>query len=62
MVLLFSLFFGPQISLYVGLGVGYLSAFGYLKWFELGAARATVYESKFLFRKLNGKPCKSPTF
>ena len=58
LLLLFSLFFGLQISLFVGLLVGYAQVFGYLNRITLGAAKATIYEGKWPFKKYVDKPCK----
>jgi len=49
---MFSLFFGPQLSLFIGLGVGYLMAWGLFNRVELGAARATLFEGKPFMARL----------
>lgn len=56
LILIFSLFFGPQISLFIGLGVGYLQVFGYTKRIELGVEKATRYETKWPFKNYKNKP------
>ena len=49
---LFSLFFGPQFSLFAGLGVGYLWVFGKLKWLDTNAADLRAWESRWPFKNL----------
>lgn len=44
LILIFSLFFGPQMSLFAGLGVGYLYVFGCLKWTESSAPSLLSWE------------------
>ena len=51
LVVLFSLFFGLQVSLFVGLAVGYVSVWGGLARIELGASRATLWENKNPFKR-----------
>lgn len=46
---LFSIFFGPQIALFFGLGVGYLQVWEYLERIEISITRATAWEDKFPF-------------
>jgi len=53
LLLLFSLFFGIQLSFFVGLGVGYMHHFGLLNWADLGAAKATVWEERVPFRSVS---------
>lgn len=56
LIALFTIFFGPQLSLFVGLAVGYMQVYGLFKRIELGAATATRYESSFLFKRFNTTP------
>ena len=46
LVLIFSLFFGPELSLFSGMVVGYLHVWGLFKRVELGATKATEWENK----------------
>ena len=51
LIVLFTLFAGPIICMYVGLGVGYLYHFGYFKRIEIEITTATRWETKFPFKK-----------
>lgn len=54
-LLLFSIFFGPQISLFFGLAVGYLHVWEYLEKIEISITRATAWENKFPFSRYKEK-------
>lgn len=56
LLLIFSLFFGLQISLFVGLLIGYAQVFSYLDRITLGVAKAVAYESKWPFKNYKEKP------
>jgi len=49
LLLIFSLFFGPQFALVSGLGVGYLWVFGYLKCLETSTVAAREWEGRWPF-------------
>jgi len=51
LVALFSVFFGPQLSLFAGLAVGYLYVFGFLKWMESSAPSLRSWENSWPFKK-----------
>jgi hypothetical protein len=46
LLLLFCLFAGPQLSMFAGLGVGYLFHYGYFKRIEIDPTTATRWEQK----------------
>lgn len=52
-LMLFSIFFGPQVALFIGLAVGYLQAFEYLDRIEISITRATAWERRFPFSYFN---------
>lgn len=47
----FTLFFGFELSFFVGFGVGYLYHYGMFTRLELGATTATKLENKFPFKQ-----------
>ena len=52
LLLIFTVFFGPQFSLFAGIGVGYLWVFGCLKWMETSAPDVRAWESRWPFKNL----------
>jgi hypothetical protein len=56
LIAFFSIFFGFQLDLFVGLGVGYLKSYGYLGIFEMSSAKAKIWEGRFPFNKQAQKP------
>ena len=50
LILIFCLFFGFDLSLFAGLAVGYIHAFGYLTRFEMSIPKAAEWEAKFPFK------------
>jgi hypothetical protein len=46
------------MELFVGLAVGYLNIYGYLKRFEISSAKAKQWEAKFPFKRFAGKEGK----
>jgi hypothetical protein len=53
---MFSLFFGPQVDLFIGVAVGYLYVYGMLKFLEIGSAKAKLLENKFPFANFSSRP------
>jgi uncharacterized membrane protein len=53
LILMFSIFFGPQIDLFIGLAVGYLHIYGFLTRFQISTARAKAWESRFPFKSFS---------
>ena len=49
---IFTLFFGPQFSLIVGCGVGYLYVFGYVKFLETSAVSLKSWEESWPFKSM----------
>jgi hypothetical protein len=47
---LFTIFFGPQLSFFAGLGVGYLWVFGYVKFLETSAVSLKAWEERWPFK------------
>lgn len=47
---LFTVFFGPQMSLWTGLGVGYLWVFGYVKFLETSLPSLKAWEERWPFK------------
>lgn len=56
LILIFTIFFGLQLSLWVGFLVGYLTVFNLMKWSEISVVRAKTWEKKFPFQKFNQHP------
>ena len=56
LILLFTVFFGMQVDLFVGMAVGYLYICGHLRRFELSTQKAKAIETKFPFKYFNNKP------
>lgn len=56
LIALFSIFFGPQFSLFTGLGVGYLYVFGYLGFLETSAPSIKNWEMRFPFSAYKNSP------
>jgi hypothetical protein len=56
LLLIFSLFFGPQFSLFAGLAVGYLWVFGYLKFLETSPASLRAWENRWPFSSYRNNP------
>ena len=50
LIVMFTLFFGFQLELFVGLAVGYLNIYGVVRRFELSSAKAKQLESRFPFK------------
>lgn len=53
LLLLFSAFFGFQIDLFVGIGVGYLNVYNVLAKLQLSSPKAKLWENKLPFKKFN---------
>ena len=58
LLVMFTLFFGFQLELFVGLAVGYMNIYGLVKRFEISSTKAKQWESKFPFKKFSGQPGK----
>lgn len=56
LIALFSLFFGPQVSLFMGLAVGYLYVFGFLGCLETSAPSIKKWEQRFPFSTVKNSP------
>jgi hypothetical protein len=52
LIVIFSAIFGPQLSFFAGLGVGYLHVYGYLKWMESSAQSLRAWEKRWPFKSL----------
>ena len=44
------MFFGPQMSLWTGLGVGYMWVFGYVKFLETSMVSLRAWEERWPFK------------
>jgi hypothetical protein len=53
---LFTVFFGPQLSLWSGLAVGYLWVFGYLKWLQTSDPSLKAWEGRWPFKTYKDSP------
>lgn len=53
---LFTIFFGPQLSLWAGLATGYLWVFGYVKFLETSAASLKLWEKRWPFKNYMENP------
>lgn len=56
LLVFFSLFFGLQLDLFVGVAVGYLHIYGHLERFGVTTQRAKAWESRFPFSGFSQKP------
>jgi hypothetical protein len=56
---LFTIFFGFQPDLFIGIGVGYMNIYGLTQRFSLSSPKAKVWENKFPFKKYNQNSGKS---
>lgn len=56
LVAIFTVFFGPQLSLFAGIGVGYLYVFGFLKWTESSAPSLRNWENSWPFKSFKNHP------
>ena len=56
LVSIFTVFFGPQLSLFAGIAVGYLYVFGFLKWTETSAPRLRLWENSWPFKNFKNHP------
>ena len=54
---LFTVFFGPQPSLWTGLGVGYLWVFGHVKFLETSLPALQAWEQRWPFKAYKEDPC-----
>jgi hypothetical protein len=50
LVVFFTLFFGPQLDLFIGIAVGYCHIYGLLGRLMIGSGKAKTFESKFPFK------------
>lgn len=53
---IFSLFFGPQLALWTGLGVGYLWVFKYIQFMETSAPALKKWEQRWPFKNYLNHP------
>jgi hypothetical protein len=53
---IFTIFFGPQMSLWTGLGVGYLWVFGYVKFLETSIVSLKEWEERWPFKSYKADP------
>jgi len=53
---LFTIFFGPQLSLWAGLGVGYLYVFGYINFLKTSEASLKAWENRWPFKSYKNDP------
>jgi hypothetical protein len=58
LIVLFTVFFGLQLSLFVGLIVGYVYFYGYLKFIDISVIKAKSWEGKFPFKAYSAHGCK----
>jgi hypothetical protein len=56
LLVLFSVLFGVQIDLFVGMAVGYMHHYRMLKGLELSTTNAKNWESKFPFKLFSSRP------
>lgn len=56
LIAIFTIFFGPQFSLFAGMGAGYLYVFGYLKCLETSAPSLRSWEERWPFKGLQTNP------
>ena len=61
LIALFSIFFGPQFSLFAGLAVGYLYVFGYLGCLETSAPSIKKWEERWPFKNYKNSPSFRPS-
>ena len=54
--LFFTMFFGLQIDLFIGILVGNMHTYGLLKFFEVSTAKAKLWEARWPFRSFAQKP------
>jgi hypothetical protein len=52
-LLIFSLMMGPRISMFIGLLIGYIEAFGYLEKIILGLNTAAIWEQNSLMKRFS---------
>lgn len=56
LVVFFTLFFGPQLDLFIGIAVGYCHIYGLLDRLMIGSGKAKTFESKFPFKNFAQNP------
>ena len=56
LIAIFTIFFGPQFSLFAGMGTGYLYVFGYLKCLETSAPTIKKWEERWPFKSYKSSP------
>lgn len=56
LVVFFTLFFGPQLDLFIGIAVGYCHIYGLLNKLMIGSGKAKALESKFPFKNFSQNP------